>query len=323
MDGDWLRDMGLFVAVGQERSFGRAAAALGMPSSTLSRRIAALEKELGLRLLNRSTRRVELTEEGATYLARAERIVEEARMAYEDLRDRKTKPRGHLRISIPLRLAEAVAVHWFAEFARLYPDLTFEFDTAQTRLEMIADHFDAALVFGALPDSQLNVRRVTSGVTLSLFAAPSYLAGREPPAHPRDLAQHDCVRLTQLGDSWSLTNGREQVTINITGRFTCDNGSLILPLAVDGMGIVLLFDPLGDAEVTNGRLARVLPGWHPVETYLSIITPSRLMPAKTRVLIDFLTAKLRTVTSGPGGTIAPDPAVTRGARAAPDIKPPP
>ena len=78
MDGDWLRDMALFVAVGQARSFGRAAASLGMPSSTLSRRISALEKELGLRLLNRSTRRVELTEEGAEYLARAERIVEEA-----------------------------------------------------------------------------------------------------------------------------------------------------------------------------------------------------------------------------------------------------
>lgn len=302
MDGDWLRDMALFVAVGQARSFGRAAATLGMPSSTLSRRISALEKELGLRLLNRSTRRVELTEEGAEYLARAERIVEEARMAYEDLRDRKSKPRGHLRISIPLRLAEAVAMHWFAEFAGLYPDLTFEFDTAQTRVEMIGDHFDAALVFGALPDSQLQVRRVTSGIALSLFAAPSYLAQRESPTHPQDLAQHDCIRLTQFGDSWSLSNGREQFTIPVTGRFICDNGSLVMPLALDGLGIALLFDPIGAVEVAAGRLIRVLPGWHPVETYLSIITPTRLMPAKTRVLIDFLTEKLRTMAVGPGGS---------------------
>ena len=299
MAGDWLRDMELFVAVGQARNFGRAAEALGMPGSTLSRRISALEKGLGLRLLNRSTRKVELTEDGAAYLARAERIVEEARIAYEDLRDRKSRPRGHLRISIPLRLAEALAMHWFAEFARLYPELTFEFHTNLARIETIADLYDAALVFGAAPDSSLNIRRVTGSFTISLFAAPSYVAERGLPAEPQDLAQHDCVLISPFGAAWTVSNGRDRVTVQIAGRFTCDDAMLALPLGLDGMGVVLLFDVFAQADVAAGRLVPVLPDWHLADTYLSIITPSRLMPAKTRVLIDFLAIKLRAVTDRP------------------------
>ena len=93
-----------------------------------------------------------------------------------------------------------------------------------------------------------------------------------------------------------MSDGRERVTVELAGRFTCDDAMLALPLGIDGMGIVLLFDVFAQAEIAAGRLVRVLPDWHPVDTYLSIITPSRLMPAKTRVLIDFLASKLRAVT---------------------------
>jgi DNA-binding transcriptional LysR family regulator len=297
MGVNWLRDMELFVAVGHTRNFRRAAVALGIPSSTLSRRVTALEKSLGLRLLTRSTRRVELTEDGAIYLSRAGRIVEEARLAHEDLRDSKTTPRGRLRISLPLALADAIAMRWFAEFARLYPEITFEIDTAPTHIDLIADQFDAAVLVGALPDSQLNARRVST-FTFSLFAAPSYLAKRGTPSHPRDLAHHDCVRLSNLGGVWILNNGHEQLTINVTGRFTCDNDMLAMPLGIEGMSIVRLLAPLGMREVQAGRLVRILPEWHPVDTFLSVVTPSRLMPAKTRLFVDFLAVKLRDVLGG-------------------------
>jgi DNA-binding transcriptional LysR family regulator len=297
MNGNWLRDMELFVAVGRLRNFRRAAVALGIPSSTLSRRIAALEKSLGLLLLTRSTRRVELTEDGASYLLRAEQIVEEARLAHEELRDRKTTPRGRLRISLPLALAQTVAIHWFAEFARLYPEITFEIDTAPTHIDLIADQFDAAVLVGALPDSQLYARRV-SAFTMSLFAAPSYLARRGTPSHPRDLAHHDCVRISRLGGVWILSNGHEQLTINVTGRFTCDNEMLTLPLGIEGMGIVSLLAPVGMREAVTGRLVRILPDWHPVDTLLSVLTPSRLLPAKTRLFVDFLALKLRDLLGG-------------------------
>lgn len=289
-----LDDMKHFVTVARCRNFGRAAAALGMPSSTLSSRIAALEESLGLRLLNRSTRKVELTEEGELYLSRIEPIVEEALRVHEDLRDLKSEPRGHLRVSIPHTLATDFGMTWLSEFTRTYPEITFEINTVPTYIDLIADRFDVAIRLDSLRDSHLYARRAGS-FSRYLFASPSYLAQRGIPKHPHDLAGHECARLIRSPDRWTLRRGAEIVSVDVTGRYLLDSTVLARPLGLGGVAVIQLISQLAAAEEATGRLVKILPEWRTEAEPLYIVTPTRQIPRRTRLLVDFLAAKMREI----------------------------
>jgi DNA-binding transcriptional LysR family regulator len=292
-----LGDLALFVAVAELKSFTRAAATLGMPTSTLSTRIAALESSLGLKLLNRSTRIVELTEAGSLYLERCRSIVEAAEEAHQQVRGMVEIPQGLLRMSIEAEIGLRLVAPLIAEFLERYPKVTIDLDLSPRRVDLLGENFDLAIRIGSLPDSGLTVRRLTV-LQAGLYASPTYLDRHGTPAHPSALAEHARIRLLHQGDrgEWRLT--REAETIEINGSFlvSANNMAMILQLARLGIGIAVLDDLIASEDVRTGVLRPVLPDWRLLPSAVSIITPSRLLPAKTRIFINMLTERLSEVT---------------------------
>ncbi len=293
---NWLGDLHLFVAVARAKSFTRAATALDIPRSTLSRRIADLEHTIGIRLVNRTTRQVELTEEGERYLARAERIVEDARMAHEDLLGRANRPIGLLKIAMPASVAWHLAIPWLSEFATRYPDIRLELDTAPDHVDPVADQWDVCIHDNAVRDSALTVRQLAS-FKRSLFASPAYIARRGLPARPEDLALHECICAGPLPGRaiWKLHRGMERVSVAVSGRVACGKLELSPEFAREGMGIAAASTGAYAGAVTSGALVTVLPEWQFEPLIVCAIMPTKLIPAKTRVFLEFFADRMKAV----------------------------
>lgn len=285
-----LNDMALFVEVVKAQGFRGAADVLGMPNSTLSRRITALEKSLGLRLLHRTTRKIELTEAGQLYYERCKRIVEEARLAHEQLGEMLAQPSGTLRASFPVDFAVIYLAPLIAEFAQRYPKIQFDLDLSPRKVNLISDPYDVAIRMGESPDSQLISRKLATLQTY-LYAAPSYLTQAGAPSHPNDLVEHACLNMGK-NNSWQLFNGQDEVKVTTHGRFVLNSVGMMRKLATLGMGIVLLPEQIVTGELANGTLQRVLPQWQGAPTPVYALTETRLLPAKTQRFIDFLQEKL-------------------------------
>lgn len=284
----------MFVDVVNAMSFSRAAESLGMPKSSLSRRIADLETAIGVRLLNRTTRRIELTEAGAIYLARCREIVEAASVAHEQLRDMADTPRGHLRISMLPDLWSMIFAPLIADFARLHPLITFDIDFSPRLVDLLSERFDLAIRVGEPRDSSLIARRLGE-TNPGVYASPAYLRDRGTPGHPRDLANHTCIRLPlgAAGARWRLARGGEIVEVDVTGPFAVNNMDMVKRLAILGMGIGVVDETMARDAMASGELVRLFPDWTlpPVPVYAFTVT--RLLPAKTRTLIDFLAKEMR------------------------------
>jgi len=285
-----LNDMALFVEVAQTRSFRRAADATGVPNSTLSRRINALEKAIGLRLLHRTTRKVELTEAGQIYYESCRRIVEEARLAHEQLGEMLAQPSGVLRASLPVDFATIYLAPLLAEFARLYPGITFDLDLTPRRVDLVTENYDVAIRMGEPKDSNL-IARLLARLSVQVYASPRYLELSGEPTHPSDLAQHECVGFPKTG-KWALHRGAETVEVEVGGRFLVDSIGMIRRLATLGLGVILLPEEIAGNDVAAGRLRQILPGWQGNPTPVYALTETRLLPAKTRRFIEFLQERL-------------------------------
>ncbi len=285
-----LNDMALFVEVVKARGFRSAAEALGMPNSTLSRRIGALERAIGLRLLHRTTRRIELTEAGRTYFERCKRIVDEARLAHEQLGDMLAQPSGVLRASLPVDFAMTYLMPLIAEFASLYPGIAFDFDLTPRRVDLVSEPFDVAIRIGESEDSQL-IARTLASLTPRLYASPGYLERSGEPVEPAELQRHECFNILQAG-TWTLHNAAQTATVAVSGRFRLNNVGMICSLAALDMGIVLMPEEIVADELASGKLRRILPGWHGTPMPVYAITETRLLPAKTQRFIEFLRERL-------------------------------
>lgn len=281
-----LKNMALFVEVARMRSFRGAAEAMGVPNSTMSRRIGALEKAIGLRLLHRTTRRVELTEAGQVYYERCRRIVEEARIAHEQLGEMLAQPCGVLRASLPVDFAIIYMAPLLAGFARRYPGVTFDFDLTPRRVDLVAEPYDVAIRMGELPDSGLIARRIAR-LPVQAYASPGYLAQSGEPRHPAELAQHECLTLPKAG-KWELHLGADTVEVAVGGRFAVNSVGMLRRLATLDFGVVLLPEAAAAADVAAGRLRRILPDWQARPTPVYALTETRLLPAKTQRFIEFL-----------------------------------
>ena len=293
-----LSYMRLFVEVARTKSFRRAADALDMPNSTLSRHITELEKTIGLRLLNRSTRKVELTEAGEVYFKRCQSIVEEARIAHESLLDVAERPTGTLWVSMPADLAAAHLAPVIADFAKKYPLIAFEFDTSPRPVDLQTEPFDLAIRIGPPPTAPLTlVARPIAVLQRYLYASPEYLRSAAPLAHPNDLDRHVvCIveGATRLGEvARTFYRGNESVDVTIGTRFAMNSVALSRALALQGVGLAVLDDVLALDDVTSGRLVRVLTDWSLATLQVHAVTETRLLPARTRLFIDFLKARLR------------------------------
>jgi len=285
-----LNDMALFVEVAQARSFTRAAEASGVPNSTLSRRISALEKAIGLRLLHRTTRKVELTEAGQLYFERCRRIVDEARLAHEQLGEMQAQPSGVLRASLPVDFATIYLAPLISDFAGRYPGITFDFDLTPRRVDLVSEPFDVAIRMGELSDSNL-VARLLARLSVRAYASPGYLARSGEPMHPSELEQHECLGFSKSG-KWVLQRPSEVIEVNVGGRFQVNSVGMFRRLATLDLGIVLLPEQIVADDVAARRLKPILEAWQGRATPVYALTETRLLPAKTQRFIEFLQERL-------------------------------
>lgn len=281
-----LNDMALFVEVGKYMSFRRAAEALDMPSSTVSRRISHLEREIGLRLLHRTTRKVEFTEAGLLYYERCKRIVQEANLAHEQLGDMATLASGLLRASVPVDFATIYLAPALAEFVKVYPNINFELDMSPRRADLVTENVDVAIRIGESVDSTLIARKLTQ-FTAQLYASPSYLKRIGMPENPSILQHHQCISFPRTGQ-WALTNGQKQISVKINGRFSLNNIGMMKRLAVLGQGIILMPKSAVEDELRKNELVPILTQWSANAVSVYAITETKLLPAKVRAFIDFL-----------------------------------
>ncbi|RTL33368.1 MAG: LysR family transcriptional regulator [Burkholderiales bacterium] len=289
-------DLLLFARVVDAHSFSRAAERLGLPKSTVSRRVAALEAQLGERLLLRTTRKLTLTDFGHTVLEHAQQIVAEVDAAATLAQHRQARPSGRLRVTMPADFASEVLATPMAEFVQLYPAISLELDLTPRRVDLIADNMDLAIRMGDLPDDASLAARKLAVFTAGLYASPAYLAQRGHPSEPEALMEHDALRLLgRDGDAvpWVLQRGAERWEGIPPGRATANSPDLLMRMALTGAGITLISDYFAEAHVRAGTLLPVLPDWRPPSTDAWAVFPGRrLMPARTRVFLDTLQSKL-------------------------------
>ena len=290
-------DLILFAQLMEHGSFARTAERAGLPKSTLSRRITALESKLGERLLNRSTRRLTITEFGERVLEHAKRLQEEAEAASAMALHRQDAPRGKLRVSLPPGFAELDLTPFLLRFASSYPEISLELDISPRRVDLIAERFDLAVrVARQLPDDNTLVARPLCELQHALYASPAYLARYGVPATPADLRGHVCLRLfSSSGETmpWHLTRGSERWEGMPDGPLAANSLELQRSLATHGLGIVALADRFAMLWLAQGVLVRVLPAWSLPPMTAWCVTPGRrLLPTRTRVFIDLLTAAL-------------------------------
>ncbi|MFC3393475.1 LysR family transcriptional regulator [Brenneria rubrifaciens] len=284
--------MSYFVEVVKARSFRGAAKTLGMPNSTLSRKINELEKYIGLRLLHRTTRKIELTEAGQIYYDRSRRIIEEARLAHEQLGAILTQPQGMLRVSLPADFAVVILAPLIRGFSKRYPGISFDLDLTPRNVDLVSEPYDLAIRMGSLPNSGLIARKL-GALSCSLYASPDYLTMNGAPENPDALTAHDCLIMRQEKSmDWYLHRNEERVSVRVSGRFQMNSIGMMRRLASMGTGIAVLPEKIVAEEVSDGKLIRVLPHWDADPVAIYALTETRLLPAKIQVFIEFMRENL-------------------------------
>lgn len=301
----------MFAKVAEERSFAAAARALGLSVATVSRGVSRLEKRLGARLLNRTSRQLGLTVFGLTVAASASRIYREAQDAEGAAREMSAQPRGLVRLAVPM----SYGLRWVApilpDFFRAYPEVSIDLHLSDATLDLVGEGFDAALRIAVLPDSSLVARRICD-VSRFIVAAPGYLQHRGRPQHPHGLVQHDCLGYAYRArsDVWRFSNdaGDEEV-ITPTGPLRVTNADALVPTVLAGLAIAELPEFIAGKYLHDGRMEAILPDWTLPKGGLYFVTPSaRTRPAKVEALSNFLAERLSApVWSWPRGP-APDAA---------------
>ena len=285
-------DLLLFARIVESGSFSQAALRVDLPKSTVSRRISLLEAKLGERLLQRTTRKLVLTEFGASLLEHANKVVEEVEAAAAMVQHRQAAPSGKLRISMPADIANMGLTEMIANFIDTYPAIKLELDLSPRRVDLVGENFDIAIRMGDLPeDSTLHARRVVME-RLALYASPSYIARRGAPEHPDDLLQHELLCLAARTGGvlpWQLTRGKTVWQREMPARLAANSPDLLARIACAGAGIAASSDLFSQPFVEKGELVKVLPEWSlPTVTGWAVFPGRRLMPAKTRAFLDMM-----------------------------------
>lgn len=285
-------DLWLFAKIADAGSFSKAGELLGLPKSTLSRRISNLEKQLGERLLQRTTRQLNLTEFGLRLLQHGRQVSEEIEAAMALAQHRQIQPSGVLRISMPNDFANLFLAPLLAQFSDTYPAIALEIDLSARRVDLLSESFDLAIRMGPLPDDATLAAKRLSMQTWGLYASQAYLENRGAPKYPKELLEHDALSLlagNREAPVWQLSKGEQQWQGMPPVRIKANSPELLVKLAMQDQGIVAAPDSYANAYVQNQQLVRVLPEWCLPQTTAWLVFPGRrLMPTKTRVFIDFL-----------------------------------
>ena len=276
-------------------SLAATARELGITPPAVTKRLQLMEQRLGVRLLNRTTRRVSLTSEGETYLSQASRILGEIRAMEESVSSSRAAPKGLLRVNATLGFGRTTIAPLVSAFARRYPEVEVQLQLTDRALNLVEEGFDLGIRFGELPDTRLSARKILSNRRF-LCASPAYLKRRGAPRTPQELAQHDCILHRQNDDaygSWKLHKGRKSETVKVRGTLSSNDGDVVLGWALDGHGILLRSEWDAAKYIASGRLQVVLGDYSMPSADLYVYYPSRQQqPAKVRAFIDFLAQKL-------------------------------
>ncbi|MGP2410067.1 LysR family transcriptional regulator [Yersinia sp. 2553 StPb PI] len=288
---DSLSSLSVFVQVAETRSFVMAGRILGVSASAVGKNIARLEGWLGVRLFHRSTRSIALTSEGALFLERSRRILAEVEAAELELLQLTDKPRGRLRVSLPL--VSTLLLPVLADFMLAYPDIELDLDFSDRIVDVVEEGFDAVVRTGELTDSRLSARKLGQS-TMLLVASPAYLEQHGEPMHPVELANHICLhyRFPNSGklETWPLPNESD---LRIPISMVCNNIETRMCFALRGLGIACLPDFSMGKAVAEGKLRSLLDSYVKRTVSLHVVWPSgRYITPKLRVFIDFLSDRM-------------------------------
>lgn len=289
-----FNEAAVFVKVVQAGSFSAAARQLGLPTSTVSTRVSRLEKRLGLTLLQRTTRRLHLTEAGTTYYHHAALglgYMLEAEAAIDEARQ---QPQGKLKVTAPADLGDGLLANLIERAQREYPALQVELRLTDRYVDLVAEGVDVAIRTGELRDSTL-VAKSLGTICWGIFASSNYLAKAESLEEPQHLHAHHCLQFTPMGrDVWELSNGRDHIAIPLSARTMANSIGVVRAMAANGLGVALLPTFTCRPGLAAGDLVRVLPGWQGKADPVHLVYPQqRFMPPKLRAFIDLAQAELR------------------------------
>ena len=288
---DNVSDLAFFALLARHGSLAATAQQMGVTPPAVSKRLAALERRLGVRLLNRTTRRASLTPEGELYLVDGGRVLAEIEALERTLAGSRVEPRGLLRVGATLGFGRRHVAPALSKFARRHPEVEVQLHLDDRPLSLVDGAFDVVVRFGEQADARLAARRLADNERV-LCAAPAYLRKAGVPATPQALAGHRCLSIRE-GDeafgTWALRSGARRTAVKVRGALSTNDGETALAWALDAQGIVMR--SLWDAApyLRSGRLQRVLPAWQaaPADVWL-LFQPGAALSPKTRALVDFL-----------------------------------
>ena len=286
---DHLNDMATFASVVSEGSFSRAAQSLGLSKATISKRISRLEVRLGARLLNRTTRRLSLTEIGSAFNEHCSRLVAEAEEAEQTVTALTANPRGTLRVNVPMSFGRLHIARAIPQFLAQYPDLKVDITLDDAFVDLVHGGYDLAIRIADLPDSSLVARRLAPSRRV-VCGSPGYFRRRGVPETPDDLKNHECLSyryLTTTG-SWPFRKGQRTWSIPVSGSLSANNGDVLLAAAVAGTGLVLVPTFMVEQQLRSGALLPVLASYAESDFGIYAVYPHRRhVSAKVRAFVDY------------------------------------
>jgi DNA-binding transcriptional LysR family regulator len=287
-----LNDVLIFVKVAQFESISRAARSLGMPISTVSRRLSMLESKLGVVLLRRTTRRVTLTAQGREYFNQCREpltLLDEAERA---LTLGQKAPEGMLRISVPVILGQEPFLDFLSRFLKAQPRIRIDLFITNLFLDLVAENIDIAIRFGELADSSVVATRIGKSIRY-VVATPGYLKGRKIPVEPADLKRHECVLLNGRNNEtdWDLVNGRKKARIHVSGPVSSRDFNSVSTFVYRDHGIGFLPSTYCDQALASGALIRLLPNWSsPPIPVFAVYSNRKFLPLRLTVFLEALAA---------------------------------
>ncbi|WP_316861316.1 LysR family transcriptional regulator [uncultured Cohaesibacter sp.] len=282
MSGESLNDLAAFMVVAHEKNFTKAAKRLGVSQSALSQTIRALEARLGLRLLNRTTRRVAPTEAGERLLRNIGPRIEEIQHELMMLGDLKEKPSGVIRLTATEFAAESILFPTVSKLVQQYPDIKVEIVTDYGLTDIVTERFDAGVRPGETIDKDMIAVRIGPQMRMAVAGSPDYFERHSIPQKPQDLTQHKCINLRLSGHgglyAWEFEKEGRELSVRVDGQLVFNTGSLILKAAQDGLGLAYLPQAQLSPLIESGKLVHVLSDWCEPFSGYHLYYPSRRQP---------------------------------------------
>ncbi len=292
---DRLIAMRSFVRVVETGSFSTVAREQNTNQATISKRVAALEAELGVRLLVRGSRMHKLTEAGQSYYERAVNILNEIEEAESEARSLTSTPRGRLRVTVPTLFGSLYVAPLISEFLATFPEIRLDMSFTEKMINLVEENMDVAIRLGDLKDSSMIARRLGS-YKLIIVATPTYLEKHSEPQHPGELSKHNCLVYTlgSHGTVWSFSNQKADTAVHVSGNFQCDTGFGLMEMVLANTGIAFMPTWLVASHIKSGQLIHILTNYYQSYPINAVYPQNRYVPLKTKCFVKFMEKVIKT-----------------------------